>query len=1008
MSPSAPPIMDVAAIPHAGVGDCNSADTSRGWTCPPLDPSPRPDRGIVPGFTGSPQGLALVASPPAAAAPASPHKGITKSLSGVGLSTAASAEHSGRGNTGCSGPLDLPQSLQTTGSHPILPSYSSGQETTWQRVIAYEACARMCLLAASKGSSEAQQFLHEGCLQLRTCFGLTQVLLQPNQGAMKDSINAREDTTESTAQSKRSVGILKVQVRRVRTAEKPRQPSPKSSRRYVEAGAQYMKQVSGRFFDRVTGHKVLQEGPQEGFYCLLRLKSGTLDESIRIQPGTGETITMHPESAGDDLMLDVFDTKGWKGKLAVPLSAIDDEHRERPRWVPFYQENEQECAGKVQLLLTYTINGREGGHAKYTQVGETLAYDVVLETALKVIGFDKRNLRLSGPWKWLLEEFLRTYAISEHYAALRYLTHIMDIAIPTQDCLELIYALLLPIVKARQEDALSRQERRILADVQEHINQLLAFTFENYKSLDEASPTGVSDAFMLMPGKLSVQMSAAPALIPALQVYKLFNDILSPEAQNTLRGYFQTAAKKRCRRYLSESDEFVVMGAEGIEDRVTSVVAAYAKMRLVCQQLSSEIRNDIKIHRQGILPSSIDLPTLVAEIYNVDLGNRLRAFLKACPPSSPSHPVVDLLHATADFQRDLETWGVRSAGGVDVIELFGVYIEVWIQDSRLKLLEICKSDKARWMAATIQSERHSSSPFVEDMYQKIKETLSEYESIMSRWPEYVTVLENALCDVERGIVAALEKQYAEYLAPLGEAAAMRKFNLSQLHILARRRASARYVVPRQLGVVLNSIKRLLETLRPKMEAQMKVWVASLPSEISAGKAVFGDRLNEVTVELRAKYKSLLSAIIDKQVENTRVSRSTNLKRILQDMRAKDLDDVAKRMQPLVQLLGETITSIDQMLSSRVFVAICRGYWDRMARDVLDFLENRKENVSWIKSSSAGMALEILDKVFTQHIQRLQGHALQEKDLEPPRSVMEARSMLARDMPNGLSESYSLF
>jgi hypothetical protein len=193
----------------------------------------------------------------------------------------------------------------------------------------------------------------------------------------------------------------------------------------------------------------------------------------------------------------------------------------------------------------------------------------------------------------------------------------------------------------------------------------------------------------------------------------------------------------------------------------------------------------------------------------------------------------------------------------------------------------------------------------------------------------------------------------------------------------------------------------------------------------------------------------------------------------------------------------------QVLSSRVFVAVCRGYWDRMAKDVLHFLENRKENMSWVKSASAEMALQVrpastccalpprtsllaskpldvrselaahetdgvedaprtaspgwqavkrmccprlaiigeadfvyllskrstrstsrwivsgaasdrsfcvwqyLDRVFTHHMTQLQGHSLQERDLDAPRSVLEARSMLSKDMPN-VEQSYSLF
>lgn len=70
--------------------------------------------------------------------------------------------------------------------------------------------------------------------------------------------------------------------------------------------------------------------------------------------------------------------------------------------------------------------------------------------------------------------------------------------------------------------------------------------------------------------------------------------------------------------------------------------------------------------------SFIDLPNISASIYSVELCNRLRAFLVACPPAGPSPPVADLIIATSDFQRDLVRWNMRyppdaansSAGGV--------------------------------------------------------------------------------------------------------------------------------------------------------------------------------------------------------------------------------------------------------------------------------------------------------------------------------------------------------
>lgn len=37
---------------------------------------------------------------------------------------------------------------------------------------------------------------------------------------------------------------------------------------------------------------------------------------------------------------------------------------------------------------------------------------------------------------------------------------------------------------------------------------------------------------------------------------------------------------------------------------------------------------------------------------------------------------------------------------------------------------------------------HSTSPFAEDMYERIKDSLMEYEVVISRWPQYTLILEN--------------------------------------------------------------------------------------------------------------------------------------------------------------------------------------------------------------------------------------------------------------------------
>lgn len=68
----------------------------------------------------------------------------------------------------------------------------------------------------------------------------------------------------------------------------------------------------------------------------------------------------------------------------------------------------------------------------------------------------------------------------------------------------------------------------------------------------------------------------------------------------------------------------------------------------------------------------------------------------------------------------------------------------------------------------------------------------------------------------------------------------------------------------QLGIVLNSMKRLLDILRPRLEAQFKSWGSCIPN---GGNSVPGERLSEVTVMLRAKFRNYLQAVVEKLAEN---------------------------------------------------------------------------------------------------------------------------------------------
>lgn len=57
--------------------------------------------------------------------------------------------------------------------------------------------------------------------------------------------------------------------------------------------------------------------------------------------------------------------------------------------------------------------------------------------------------------------------------------------------------------------------------------------------------------------------------------------------------------------------------------------------------------------------SSIDLSNITAAVYSTELCNRLRGFLSAWPPSGPLPYINELLVATVDFERSLESWNIR-------------------------------------------------------------------------------------------------------------------------------------------------------------------------------------------------------------------------------------------------------------------------------------------------------------------------------------------------------------
>ncbi|XP_022950571.1 uncharacterized protein LOC111453632 isoform X1 [Cucurbita moschata] len=921
-----------------------------------------------------------------------------------------------------------------------LPNYRAIGQGSWGAVISYEACVRLCLHSWAQGHcTEAPYFLNDECKLLRDAFDLRQALLQPEEDLLA-KLPSGLVSEKTVPKSIRSLGKIKVQVRRVKmglepptscglscitqstikleslnarlsTVKRTLRSEWKAKRKvrvahhlpanstgsishqslaYVKAGSQYAKQVLAII---KTGAVSLchisptYEVVQETYSCLLRLKSSSDDEVVKMQPASGETYLFFPNSPGDDLTIEVQNSKGQHhGHATVQVAVIADNSDEKTQWWPVYREPEHELVGRVQLHTSYSTSPDENHSLKCGLVAETVAYDILLEVAMKSSHFQQRNLLLEGPWKWLLYKFATYYGISDSYTKLRYLSYVMDVATPTEDCLSLVEELLQPVImKQNGRGSLSRQENRMLLEIKEQIEKILALVFENYKSLDESSPSGIAAVFG------SANGFVASALTRSVKLYALLHDVLSSEAQLKLCRYLQAATRKRSKLLLAEVDEIISSSKEGTLMDGVILSTAYQKMKTVVRNIRNEVMTDIEIHHQNVLPSFIDLPNLSSSIYSVELCNRLRDFLMACSPPGPSPPVTELVIATADFQQDLVQWNISPVrGGVDAKELFHSYVTLWIQSKRLALLELCKQDKVQPYGARPE---HSTLPFVDDMYDRLRETLNEYDVIVCRWPEYSNSLEQATADIEKTIFESLERQYSDVLSPLKDNSV--PIMLSKYFQKFARQAVDTFFIPDELGILLNTMKRMRDELMPQIERKLNSMASACMTDEGPAR---GEYLNEVTLVLRAKFRSYLHAVVEKLAENTRVQSATKLRKIIQDTKETMTEsDIRSRMQPLKDLLMNTIHHLHPVLNNGVFVAICRCLWDRMGQDVLHLLENRKENMSSYKGLR--IAVSVLDDVFASEMQRLLGNALQRRDLKPPTSIMEVRSILCEDAVN---------
>ena len=100
-----------------------------------------------------------------------------------------------------------------------------------------------------------------------------------------------------------------------------------------------------------------------------------------------------------------------------------------------------------------------------------------------------------------------------------------------------------------------------------------------------------------------------------------------------------------------------------------------------------------------------------------------------------------------------------------------------------------------------------------------------------------------------------------------------------------------------------------------------------------------------------------------RVFQTSLQSATKLKKILQDSKESVVEgDIRSRMQPLKDQLTNTISHLHMIFETHVFIAICRGYWDRMGQVRLLCKDN-----TWVISYSSNMLLTHVFATYVTHI-----------------------------------------
>jgi hypothetical protein len=805
-------------------------------------------------------------------------------------------------------------------------------------------------------------------------------------------------------------------------------------------------------FDRSTSSK-----PQ-----IKRLPLGPGDEKLIVEVYIRSGKTARAQASLEDICEWCRDSGEVELPLYVNATVKDKENKGAMKNITYNK-------GSVKLSVNFEVAvgvgassappgsdpgffGGKNSNKNGVQLSTSGAYDIALAAALRALHFTRRRLQLHGHWAWLLEELRCNNNVSESYASLRYVQHLLAVATPTADCLSLICQHLKLPLRKEAEGTLTGMELQILnGHVRGGVLSLVCVCFQNYKSLDESEFRGIVDA------NSTPHEIPAPALDVSLELFRMLKrNETNDQVFEILASNLSSAARTCYKR-----NKAVILGdvqALAMQDPEMNATL-YQLIGTLCQNILKELEIDHIVQDSCLMPIGFSLPLVSSDIYCAELTSTVSFALKKTPPSAP--PTNEVL-GCIDYCCEVETASLNEEGEAPSVParfytrgLFQPHIERWIESARLRLEAGCSS---------ALNNKGVSEAAMDDIYAQMHVALEGFEKIVTRWPDVGLPLEEILVGAERLVLLRIYETVehlqlgrdfrdavSETTAQMnGQINNRRKnnnnnnnnngSNLNAAHTtgnysyssknnnsnttkmenfmnmaknakrgfstFGKATTTAAKVAKRTVTKTTQDLKRLAT-----FERQPQGLPSELANALSAVKAMeerrpdlcqrlskwveaghgCDEEFGRGMVEVLGELRAQYAGYMRRAVAGVAAS-GPSLRLVLRNAKADAHIDLV--LDPVVKYVDDVSSTLARALSHRrAYVGVLRGLWDSMGSEALLFYEeDLKQRSSWTRRVLAAGAVERIGEIFRSMIRNQLEQEVKEKDLEAPAPIAKLNEL----------------